>query len=364
MPQRSRRAAAAAGIAKRKAFTRPSMACMNLLWQKLRSDNMRGVITTSPANNNLNPNNTELSWRCFIDLYRESGRHGINHSNVEVYIQFVCEFVNRVNNRNAFGQIPICAVKEASFFTNYFQSFLMGRNTHATSEQLTDDGLGPANFLQLRHLFIPDRTTKGHMALIVISPVVRTVDYLDSCIVRNDQKMGIVFSMLSEHLGDLFFPYEWKVRQGRCPSQGNTPDCAIYTATNAIFIAFGYPINYAGCNMLNRRYTMASELLNGKNGMFHHPAPGAPIVLEQVQFHYELTDYWAGSRANDRSRGFQSLNQTMLDVLPEEVRARRGMYAHVKTEQEMEDIVASTPTYAWYESLETSAIHLRSSTGF
>jgi hypothetical protein len=74
--------------------------------------------------------------------------------------------------------------------------------------------------------------------------------------------------------------------------------------------------------MLNRRYRIAADLLNGANSMFYSAAARTAIPAAQEQDHYELTDYWAGNRAGNRTRGFQSLNKTMLMYLPAAVQAR------------------------------------------
>ena len=324
----ARRAAAAAGVAKAKAFKRPSPKQMSRLWAEAKSNDKYGVIATSPANNNLSPNNQDIRRYHFVDLYRNDGHCPVHPSIVEVYIQFICEYVNRFNKRNAAGQVPVCAVKDGSFFKKFHDAFLGQSDTSAGSVQLTQNGLGPANFLQLRHLFLPDRSFTGHMALIVISPEARTVDYLDSAIPRSDEKMGVVLRLISDHLGDLFVPHEWKVRQGYSPLQYRQRDCAIYTALNAMFIAFGYPTEYTRSDMLNRRYRMAVDLLNGSRGMFYMPTPGEAIAEADEPSFYELTDYWTGDKASDRSRGFESLTEIMFFFLPEDVKAkaRAGRY--------------------------------------
>ena len=82
---RPRRAAAAVGIAKTKAYKRSSQAQMNRLWAELRSKDPCGVITTSPANN-LSSNNQQLLRRHFTDIYGAQGWKGINRNVTEVYI--------------------------------------------------------------------------------------------------------------------------------------------------------------------------------------------------------------------------------------------------------------------------------------
>ena len=267
-----------------------------------------------------------------------------------VYIQFVCEFVNKIHNRNRAGQIPVCAYEEANFFKKYYENFCLGRNTEATFKDLNENGLGKENFFKVRHLFLADRSRAGHIALIVISPQARLVDYLDSGIERHDSKMGVVFHLLAEHLGEDFKPFEWRVRQGHSPHQGDTDDCAVYVMTNAMFIALGYPIDYVGGCMLRRRQRIAIDLLNSASGsIFYNKVPGVPVPAGLEDFHYETADYWAGSQASHRDKGFESLNEVMLSILDEKVSARRGKYAHVESIHEMENICLSTP---WHYGLE------------
>jgi hypothetical protein len=297
---------------------------------QLKKSHPDGTVTTSPANNNLDPNDQKLYVGLFADIYANGGSSGLNPQVDEVYISFVCEYVNRANNRNLPGQIPVCALKDGSFFKYYYYCYETGHTIQHASVELCRDGLEPENFLQVRHLFLLDRSNCGHMALIVISPEARTVDYLDSAQTRADAKMGVVLKLISDHLGSLFKPCEWKVRQGYSPQQYNQGDCAIYTALNAMLIAFGYPIEYTRTDMLNRRYRMATELLNGGNGVFYtkKEEDGDSVPKNQEEFYYELTDYWTGPKASCRSRGFHSLNGTILSFLPQEVQAyaRAGKY--------------------------------------
>jgi len=173
---RPRRATAAAAIGKSKMFKKPSRAQMALLWDELSKPSSE-IITTSPSNNNLTPNNQILLREHFLDLYRRKELSGVTSFPVEVYIQFICEYVNKIHRRNREGQIPVCAVKEGSFYKGLVKAFLYGQHDgEAFSEQLSHEGLDPFSFLQVRHLFLLDRSITGHMALIVISPQSRTVE--------------------------------------------------------------------------------------------------------------------------------------------------------------------------------------------
>lgn len=112
------------------------------------------------------------------------------------------------------------------------------------------------------------------------------------------------------------------VKEGYWPQQYYRRDCAIYTATNAMLIAFGYPIEYPQSDLVNLRYRMAADLLNGVNGIFYTSKPSEAIPKNREQFHYEPTDYWMGDKASSRSRTFKSLNKDMLYFFPDEMQAR------------------------------------------
>ena len=120
---RPRRALATEGITKAKMFRRPSPAEMQRLWAELKSKDLNGIITKNPANKNLVPNNQDLIRGNFLTIYQQRGKSAVSASNIEVYVQFICEYVNKIHYRNSAGQIPVCTVKKWSFFSKFYTSY-------------------------------------------------------------------------------------------------------------------------------------------------------------------------------------------------------------------------------------------------
>jgi hypothetical protein len=166
------------------------------------------------------------------------------------------------------------------------------RNTDAWTDDLDGNNLSADNFFQVRHIFRLDSSYPGHVALIIISPLAKTVDYLNSSTARDGDKMGVVFNLLLSHLGEASLPYEWRVRQGHEPVQGKaSADCEIYAMTNAMFIAFGYEVDYGDKDMRVRRHVIANDLHNGPATVFYQPAAGVPIPDVMQQYFYPLSEY-------------------------------------------------------------------------
>lgn len=174
---------------------------------------MNGVITTSPANNNLQPNNHDLSHGHFIDI---CGVEKYTDFTTTMWKSTYSSFVSMSTDLSTGMALDRfhSAVKEGSFFRTFYQAYLDGENGDAAHTQPIQDWLCPNNFLQVRH-FLHERSENGHMALIVISPQGWTVDCLDSAIRRLDEKKGVFIRLIAGHPGGQFLPHEWMVRQGR-----------------------------------------------------------------------------------------------------------------------------------------------------
>jgi hypothetical protein len=62
--------------------------------------------------------------------------------------------------------------------------------------------------------------------------------------------------------------------QGSTKQDVGKGDCGIFFGTNVMSIAFGYTLNHAGKNILNRRRKMVSEALHGQfddDGQYSYP---------------------------------------------------------------------------------------------
>jgi hypothetical protein len=190
-----------AGIAKRKTFQKPSMHLRHTALKKIPLLDAQVVLTT-PSKTNLHPNRQKLN-RVAFNMITSFSDKGIHYHVSQVYIQQVCEFINDIHGRHTPGTIPVCATLPADLFRRYYNNELHGHNNDDAFAELLQSGLHPANFMQLLHLFMLDRSRPGHISLIVISPLAHTVDILDSHVPHDelrrveDQKPGIIFRLLA-----------------------------------------------------------------------------------------------------------------------------------------------------------------------
>jgi hypothetical protein len=107
------------------------------------------------------------------------------------------------------------------------------------------------NFYETKYIFIhvPDGTTRDHATLLAISPVYKTVEFLDSERgghekFRDDVLLKTLI-LLSTYLRRKFIAPEWRLRFGSSSQQGdNRNDCAVAVMANTMAVAFGYCFPY------------------------------------------------------------------------------------------------------------------------
>lgn len=130
-----------------------------------------------------------------------------------------------------------------------------------------------------------------------------------------------IFAWLAEFLGSSFLPYEWKLRTDAGHVQERSRgDCAIYTVTHAMCLAFGYGIVDAfpqdhQDKMLNRRRRYVQDLMYQGFAAFE---PGG----RNTQY-YPLLDTKPQAL---RSEGFYTLPRAVLNMLPSKVANKRKCY--------------------------------------
>lgn len=158
----------------------------------------------------------------------------------------------------------------------------------------------------------------GHVSLLVICPVTKTLDYLDSDNdpIDTDYTNGLVgrimqwmSTFLDKPTPDYtkepqFVPEEWQYRDSRSRQQGWAPaDCGVYAVTQAQYLAFGYDYSQSETQnwpsdaletlqKAHRRYRITSDLTG--EGL---PAPSFSFFnpdfrLNQIQNHqyYPILD--------------------------------------------------------------------------
>lgn len=133
--------------------------------------------------------------------------------------------------------------------------------------------------------------------------------------------MPEIFAWLAEFLGAEFRPYEWKLRADSGHLQKKSRgDCAIYAATHAMCLAFGYGITDAFPpdhqeRMLDRRRRYVQDLMYEGFADFEAGS-------ENLQY-YPLLDTKPEAL---RSDGFYTLPRSVLKKLPPAVANKRRCY--------------------------------------
>lgn len=112
----------------------------------------------------------------------------------------------------------------------------------------------------MRYIFVPvymppkRDNVPAHVSLLVICPVTKTLEYLDSdnTPIDTDYTHGLVGRIMqwmstfldnpSSQYSDepQFVPREWQFRDTRSRQQGDPADCGVYVLTQAQYLAFGY----------------------------------------------------------------------------------------------------------------------------
>ncbi|KAJ0108174.1 hypothetical protein J7T55_000139 [Diaporthe amygdali] len=150
----------------------------------------------------------------------------------------------------------------------------------------------PDQFWMMRYLFIPvymppKDAGVPHAALLVVSPVTKTLEFLDSDNTPVDTNytnglVGRVMQWMSTFLDNpdnldapQFIPEEWRFRDSRANQQNPaSSDCGVFVLTHAQFLAFGYdrsqserqnwPPNFATSLVNNdRRFRITADITGG-----------------------------------------------------------------------------------------------------
>ncbi|TAQ89498.1 hypothetical protein B7494_g2190 [Chlorociboria aeruginascens] len=90
-------------------------------------------------------------------------------------------------------------------------------------------------------------TVRTHAGVIIVSPIDRTVEYMDSLHYTGAWYFHYVFQSLIYEFRELFRIHEWKWRERNCPIQIDKRipghgafDCSVHTMTNATNALFGF----------------------------------------------------------------------------------------------------------------------------
>ena len=145
----------------------------------------------TPMSPNLVSGHGYYLWET-LNFYRhgEQGRSELHFN--RSHLQMVCTYVNTKHNRNGAQDVPLCACTIAYFWDEVvekgpqYASDALSRPISYTHRfdrvhgGLTEYNLPRERFKQVKYLFIPTVPAREHAALLVISPLNKTVEHIDS----------------------------------------------------------------------------------------------------------------------------------------------------------------------------------------
>ncbi|KAL3427291.1 ulp1 protease family protein [Phlyctema vagabunda] len=221
----------------------------------------------------------------------------INH-----YISAICHHANAAARRRTFvkGGAPLPYVPLNSFLPSTIAT--QGATSDKVRRYLAKYNVDGQKILQAEHIFIPIHVRNAHWTLMVISPQLKMIAYLDSYTslakpnyyYMDDQVIQSVIDMLEYHGGDRVNLDEWAFYSRMPPKQENMCDCGVFVLAYAEAIAFGHHLSSIDpSRRVEYRVFIASTMLRG--GFKGDGArPGINVVRRKTS-HYTPTDYKRGS---------------------------------------------------------------------
>lgn len=124
-------------------------------------------------------------------------------------------------------------------------------------------GIQGDKLLQAEKIYFPINTG-AHWSLLIISPVERKLEYLDSVPQRPKRAFQIAREWLEMELGDKYIAEEWKESSVKSTQQTNCDDCGVFICFNGLASAKGRDFREVRAEMMKSgRRMIAAILLNG-----------------------------------------------------------------------------------------------------
>jgi hypothetical protein len=208
---------------------------------------------------------------------------------VEIYLRMICHHVNTQAGLIGPGTPPNAVPDIIMLSSQAYNRMLENPGGHILAAiELQDAGITRAIFQRIQYVFIPMHVN-GHWALIVVSPIDRTVEILDSYRAftnwprRSDNALVKVFQFLEYFLGPHFIPAQWQTMDTESPLQKDYFSCGVYTCKNAMSIACRLPLDpdtFHETGVWPERARIGAEVMNRDfTGIFNihrvnaHPGP-------------------------------------------------------------------------------------------
>ncbi|KAK4494855.1 hypothetical protein PRZ48_014211 [Zasmidium cellare] len=154
--------------------------------------------------------------------------------------------------------VPRMAAYGSAWLKNYNKSGWKGLERWSKRK-----GINGEKLLSVEKVFFPV-FSGSHWTLLVVSPIARTIEYLDSMEGDPQQYFRIARKFLAFELGSKYRAEDWKELDSKSQKQYNTNDCGVFTCMNALASAKGKSFAEvpAVVGMLAARRMMVAVLLN------------------------------------------------------------------------------------------------------
>lgn len=188
---------------------------------------------------------------------RDSASGWLNDEIIAAYLQAVVDHGLATTGFKK-GQTP-----KYYAFNTFFYKNIREKGPESVRRWATKAKIGGKNLENVERILIP--VHEGlHWTLLVISPVLKTIEYFDSLGGPPHRYVNNAKAWLAQEMGRAWNEADWEVVDSSSPQQNNSKDCGVFTVTTAKMVVLGVdPTAYGSQDIPLQRKRMVAELMHG-----------------------------------------------------------------------------------------------------
>ncbi|KAA6407594.1 MAG: Ulp1 protease family [Lasallia pustulata] len=188
---------------------------------------------------------------------RDSASGWLNDEIITAYLQAVVDHGLATTGFKK-GQTPKYYAFNTFFYTN-----IRDKGPDSVKRWASKARIGGKNLENVERIFIPVHEG-SHWTLLVVSPVLKTIEYFDSLGGAPDRYVANTKAWLAQEMGRAWKEADWEVIDSTSPLQNNGKDCGVFTVTTAKMVVLGVDPMAYGCEDIPlQRKRMVAELIHG-----------------------------------------------------------------------------------------------------
>ena len=188
---------------------------------------------------------------------RDSASGWLNDEVITAYLQAVVDHGLATTGFKK-GQTPKYYAFNTFFYTN-----IRDKGPDSVKRWASKAKIGGKNLENVEKIFIPVHEG-SHWTLLVVSPVLKTIEYFDSLGGAPDRYVANTKAWLAQEMGRAWKEADWEVIDSTSPRQNNGKDCGVFTVTTAKMVVLGVDPMAYGCEDIPlQRKRMVAELIHG-----------------------------------------------------------------------------------------------------